>query len=119
MQAITPFLWFDTQAEEAAERYVSVFAKLGRPGETRVRGVTRYGEAGPGTPGSAMTVQFVLDGQEFNRADGAAERPRPGALGARHAGDAADEEDRHRGAAARCRGPPWVVTADVGEGHAG
>ena len=65
MQAITPFLWFDTQAEEAAERYVSVFAKLGRPGETRVRGVTRYGEAGPGTPGSAMTVQFVLDGQEF------------------------------------------------------
>ena len=70
MQAITPFLWFDTQAEEAAERYVSVFAKLGRPGETRVRGVTRYGEAGPGTPGSAMTVQFVLDGQEFTALSG-------------------------------------------------
>jgi predicted 3-demethylubiquinone-9 3-methyltransferase (glyoxalase superfamily) len=70
MQTITPFLWFDTQAEEAAEHYVSVFAKLSRPGETKVRGVARYGEAGPGTPGSAMTVQFVLEGHEFTALNG-------------------------------------------------
>ena len=70
MQTITPFLWFDTQAEEAAEHYVSVFAKLGRPGETKVRGVARYGEAGPGTPGSAMSVQFVLEGHEFTALNG-------------------------------------------------
>ena len=70
MQTITPFLWFDTQAEEAAEHYVSVFAKLGRAGETTVRNVSRYGESGPGTPGSAMTVQFVLEGLEFTALNG-------------------------------------------------
>jgi predicted 3-demethylubiquinone-9 3-methyltransferase (glyoxalase superfamily) len=68
-QTITPFLWFDHQAEEAAELYVSVFSKRGR-GESRVTGVTRYGEAGPGEPGSAMTVQFVLEGQEFTALNG-------------------------------------------------
>jgi predicted 3-demethylubiquinone-9 3-methyltransferase (glyoxalase superfamily) len=59
MTKITPFLWYDTQAEEAAKFYVSVFknSKLGK--------VARYGEAGPGPAGSAMTVQFELDGQPF------------------------------------------------------
>lgn len=70
MQTITPFLWFDTQAEEAAEHYVSVFTKLDRPGETKVLNVSRYGEAGPGTPGSAMTVQFVLEGHGFTALNG-------------------------------------------------
>ena len=62
-QKITPFLWFDDKAEEAANFYVSLFnnSKVGR--------VSRYGEAGEavaGRPkGSAMTVEFDLDGQEF------------------------------------------------------
>jgi predicted 3-demethylubiquinone-9 3-methyltransferase (glyoxalase superfamily) len=59
MQKITPFLWFDTQAEEAAEFYVSIFKN------SRILDITRYGDAGPGPKGSAMTVRFVLDGQEF------------------------------------------------------
>ena len=59
MQLITPFLWFDNNAEEAMNFYVSVFknSKVGR--------VTRYGEAGPGPVGTVMTVEFELDGQEF------------------------------------------------------
>jgi predicted 3-demethylubiquinone-9 3-methyltransferase (glyoxalase superfamily) len=69
---VTPFLWFIDQAEQAAERYVSIFA--GRPGgghgETRILGVTRYGEAGPGEPRSAMTVEFELDGQRFTALNG-------------------------------------------------
>jgi predicted 3-demethylubiquinone-9 3-methyltransferase (glyoxalase superfamily) len=68
MQKVTPFLWFDDKAEEAAEFYVSVFNGP-RPGshdgDSKVLGVTRYGEAGPGTPGSAMTVSFLLEGLEF------------------------------------------------------
>jgi predicted 3-demethylubiquinone-9 3-methyltransferase (glyoxalase superfamily) len=59
MQKITPFLWFNGSAEEAAQFYVSVFENSG------IRRVTRYGEAGPGPKGSAMTVQFAIDGQEF------------------------------------------------------
>jgi predicted 3-demethylubiquinone-9 3-methyltransferase (glyoxalase superfamily) len=59
MSHITPFLWFDTQAEEAATFYVSIFKN------SRIVGVARYGEAGPGPPGSVMTVQFELDGQPF------------------------------------------------------
>jgi len=74
MQKITPFLWFDTQAEEAANFYVSVFssrrgADSGR-GPSKVVDVTRYGDAGPGTPGAAMTVTFQLDGQEFTALNG-------------------------------------------------
>jgi len=56
---ITPFLWFDTQAEEAAEFYTSVF------GNSRVLSVNRYGDAGPGPSGSVMIVRFELDGREF------------------------------------------------------
>ena len=59
IQKITPFLWFDHQAEEAASFYVSIF-----PNSKLVR-VSRYGEAGPGPAGSAMTVEFQLEGQEF------------------------------------------------------
>ena len=58
-QAITPFLWFDDKAEEAANFYVSVFKN------SRVLGITRYGDGGPGPKGSVMTVSFVLDGQQF------------------------------------------------------
>jgi predicted 3-demethylubiquinone-9 3-methyltransferase (glyoxalase superfamily) len=59
MQKITPFLWFDDKAEEAANFYISIFknSKMGR--------ITRYGEAGPGPKGTAMSVTFQLEGQEF------------------------------------------------------
>ncbi len=59
MQKITPFLWFDDLAEEAANLYVSIFRN------SRIVNVTRYGEAGPGPKGGVMTVVFQLDGQEF------------------------------------------------------
>jgi predicted 3-demethylubiquinone-9 3-methyltransferase (glyoxalase superfamily) len=59
MQRITPFLWFDNQAEEAARFYVSVFPN------SKIVTTTRYGEAGPGRAGSVMTVVFQLDGHEF------------------------------------------------------
>jgi predicted 3-demethylubiquinone-9 3-methyltransferase (glyoxalase superfamily) len=59
MQKIRPFLWFDQEAEEAANLYVSIFRN------SRVTDVARYGAAGPGPAGSVMTVAFVLDGQEF------------------------------------------------------
>ena len=59
MPKITPFLWFDNQAEEAANFYVSIFKN------SKIVKVNRYGEAGPGPKGSAMTVVFQLDGQDF------------------------------------------------------
>ena len=58
-QKITPNLWFDTQAEEAARFYVSVFKN------SRIVNVTRYTEAGPREVGTVMTVEFELDGQHF------------------------------------------------------
>lgn len=59
MPKITPFLWFDHQAEDAARFYCSIFPN------SRVVTVARYGDAGPGPKGSVMTVQFELDGQSF------------------------------------------------------
>lgn len=59
MQKITPFLWFDNQAEEAANFYVSIF-KNSKIGEIR-----RYGDAGPGPKGSVMTISFQLEGEQF------------------------------------------------------
>jgi predicted 3-demethylubiquinone-9 3-methyltransferase (glyoxalase superfamily) len=67
MPKITPFLWFDTQAEEAAELYTSVFPN------SRIVEVSRYGEAGPGPAGSVMTVEFDLDGQRFVALNGGPE----------------------------------------------
>jgi len=59
MQKITPFLWFDNQAEEAMNFYISIFKN------SKVISVTRYGEAGPGPEGSVMTAKFLIEGQEF------------------------------------------------------
>ena len=59
LQKITPFLWFDHEAEEAARFYTSVFEN------SRIEAVTRYDDAGPGPKGSVMTVAFELDGQKF------------------------------------------------------
>jgi len=67
MPEITPFLWFDKQAEDAAEFYVSIFPN------SRVTDVTRYGEAGPGPDGSVMTVGFELDGHAFVALNGGPE----------------------------------------------
>jgi len=59
MQKITPFLWFDNNAEEAAKFYASVFPN------SKILKTARYGEAGPGPKGSVMTVEFELDGQRM------------------------------------------------------
>lgn len=63
MQKITPMLWFDTQAEEAARFYTSIFD------DSKVGTITRYGDAGAeasGRPkGSVMTVEFEIEGQKF------------------------------------------------------
>ena len=67
MQRITPFLWFDDQAEEAAELYTSVFEN------SRIRSITRYGKAGPGPEGSVMTVSFELEGLQFTALNGGPE----------------------------------------------
>jgi predicted 3-demethylubiquinone-9 3-methyltransferase (glyoxalase superfamily) len=58
-QKITPFLWFDTQAEEAANLYVSIFK------DAKLLGVSKYGDAGPGPKGTVMTATFSLFGIEF------------------------------------------------------
>lgn len=59
MQKITPFLWFDNQAEEAMNFYTSIFKN------SKVVDVSRYGEGGPGPAGTVMTGTFQLAGQEF------------------------------------------------------
>jgi len=59
MQKITPFLWYNNQAEEAANFYVSIFKN------SKVKNVARYPEGSPAPVGSVMTVEFELDGQEF------------------------------------------------------
>jgi len=59
VQKITPFLWFDGNAEDAMNFYVSVFKK------SKVVSVRRYGKAGPGKEGSVMTGTFQIEGQEF------------------------------------------------------
>ena len=64
MNKITPFLWFDNQAEEAANFYVSVFKN------SRITDVRRYGDAGPGPKGCVMTIAFELDGNEFTALNG-------------------------------------------------
>lgn len=67
MQKISPFLWFDDQAEEAASFYVSVFKN------SEIRAVSRYGKGGPRPAGSAMSVSFVLDGLELQAFNGGPE----------------------------------------------
>ena len=59
MQKITPFLWFDNQAEEAMKFYVSIFKN------SKVGKVSRCGDAGPGPKGTVISAAFTLDGQEF------------------------------------------------------
>jgi predicted 3-demethylubiquinone-9 3-methyltransferase (glyoxalase superfamily) len=67
MPKISPFLWFDDQAEEAASYYVSIFKN------SAILGVSRYGEGAPRPAGSAMSVSFVLDGLELQALNGGPE----------------------------------------------
>jgi predicted 3-demethylubiquinone-9 3-methyltransferase (glyoxalase superfamily) len=67
MQKITPFLWFDGQAEEAVNLYTSIFKN------SKIESISRYGEEGHGPKGSVMTVAFQLDGQEFVALNGGPE----------------------------------------------
>ncbi len=64
MQKITPFLWFDDKAEEAANFYASIFKN------SKVKAITRYGDGAPRPKGSVMTVAFELNGQEFTALNG-------------------------------------------------
>src|SRR2546427_10706739 len=64
MQKISPFLWFDDQAEEAVNFYTSIFKN------SKILNVTRYGEVGPGPKDSVMTVEFQIEGQEFMALNG-------------------------------------------------
>jgi predicted 3-demethylubiquinone-9 3-methyltransferase (glyoxalase superfamily) len=67
MQKITPFLWFDNQAEEAADFYTSIFKN------SKTLRVIRHREAGPGPEGTVMSVTFQLEGQEFIALNGGPE----------------------------------------------
>ena len=64
MQKITPFLWFNNQAEEAVNLYVSIFKN------SRIVSLSRYGDAGPGPKGSVMSMTFELEGQQFYALNG-------------------------------------------------
>jgi predicted 3-demethylubiquinone-9 3-methyltransferase (glyoxalase superfamily) len=67
VQGITPFLWYENEAEEAANFYVSLFPN------SKIRGVTRYPEGSPGEAGTVMTVDFELNGQPFVALNGGPE----------------------------------------------
>jgi predicted 3-demethylubiquinone-9 3-methyltransferase (glyoxalase superfamily) len=64
MQKITPFLWFNGNAEEAANFYVSVFKN------SKILSIARFGDAGPGPKGSVMLVSFEIEGQKFSALNG-------------------------------------------------
>jgi predicted 3-demethylubiquinone-9 3-methyltransferase (glyoxalase superfamily) len=64
MAEITPFLWFEDKAEEAARFYVSLFKN------SKIDNISHYGDAGPRPAGTAMVVEFQLDGQDFMALNG-------------------------------------------------
>lgn len=69
MQKIVTFLWFDKQAEEAVNFYVSIFKNA------KLDAIVRYGDAGPGPKGDVLLVTFTLEGQEFYALNGGPDRP--------------------------------------------
>lgn len=64
MQKISPCLWYDHEAEEAVNFYISIFKK------SRITRISHYGEAGPGKPGSVLTIGFEIEGQSFTALNG-------------------------------------------------
>lgn len=87
MQKITPWLWFETQAEEAAAFYTGVFPN------SRILDVSRYGQAGPGEPGSVLSVTFELDGVQFAALNGGTTFPFNESVSFQVACDSQDEVD--------------------------
>ncbi len=88
MQKITPCLWFDTEGEEAARFYTSVFPN------SRIVEVTHYGSAGPRPEGMVMTVTFELDGQQFTALNGGSQFAFNEALSLAVSCEAQEEVDR-------------------------
>jgi predicted 3-demethylubiquinone-9 3-methyltransferase (glyoxalase superfamily) len=64
MQKITPFLWFDDNAEEAVNLYVSIFKN------SKINSISRYGDVGPGQPGKVMTINFEIEGLTITALNG-------------------------------------------------
>lgn len=77
MQKIVTNLWFDTESEEAANHYISVFSKRpGTPeGKSEIQNISYYGEAGPREAGMVLTVNFLLEGQRFTAINGGPDFP--------------------------------------------
>ncbi len=98
MPRITPCLWFDTQAEEAATFYTSVFEN------SRIGEVTRYGKAGPRPEGSVLTVTFELDGQELVALNGGPEFTFDEAISFQVSCESQEEVDRY-----------WTTLSEGGE----
>jgi len=99
MEKLTTWLWFDTEAEEAAQFYTSVFP------DSRITDVTYYGEAGPRPAGMVMTVSFELFGREFNALNGGSNAKLEGyAVSFMVECESQDEVDRY-----------WSRLADGGE----
>jgi predicted 3-demethylubiquinone-9 3-methyltransferase (glyoxalase superfamily) len=88
LSRITPCLWFDTQAEEAATFYTSVFER------SRIVEVTRYGSAGPRPEGMVLTVEFELAGQRFTALNGGPDFTFDEAISFQVSCDSQDEVDR-------------------------
>ena len=88
MPKITPWLWFDTQSEEAATFYTSLFDN------SRITGVDRYGDAGPGPAGSVMSVSFELDGQPMAALNGGPQYEFTEAISFQVGCESQDEVDR-------------------------
>ena len=98
MQKITPWLWFDTEGEEAAKFYTSVFPN------SRIVDISRYGSAGPRPEGTVMTVSFDLDGQRFVALNGGPEFAFNEAVSFQVACESQDEVDAY-----------WSKLSDGGE----
>ncbi|HWH45301.1 MAG TPA: VOC family protein [Thermoleophilaceae bacterium] len=89
MSTLTTCLWFDTEAEEAATFYTSIFPNSG------IGAVARYSEAGPGEAGSVMTVSFELDGQSFMGINGGPEFTHSEAVSFQIPCESQEEVDRY------------------------
>jgi predicted 3-demethylubiquinone-9 3-methyltransferase (glyoxalase superfamily) len=92
MQKITTFLWFDKEAEEAANFYCSLFK------EAKILEISRWGDAGPGPKGDVMMVKFKLDGQEFLAMNGGPGHPFTDAISLSILCDTQAEVDHYWGA---------------------
>jgi predicted 3-demethylubiquinone-9 3-methyltransferase (glyoxalase superfamily) len=98
MGVVTPFIWYDSEAEEAARLYTSLIPS------SRIVDVSRYGAAGPGPEGSVMTVTFELDGLRFTALNGGPGHPLTEAVSFMVSCETQDEVDRY-----------WDALTDGGE----